>query len=63
MTRRKLRAPLAILAMPACLVAHGGAGAAAPTPAMVISYWCYMAFLPILLVAFVVYGWLIQPKG
>jgi hypothetical protein len=34
----------------------------APTPVMVISYWGYVAFLPVFIVAFVIHGWLIQPK-
>jgi len=33
-----------------------------PTPIMVISYWGYVAFLPALIVAFVINGWLIRPK-
>ena len=34
----------------------------APTPVMVISYWGYVAFLPVFIVAFVIHGWLIRPK-
>ena len=34
----------------------------APTPAMVASYWGYIAFPPVLIVAFVVNGWLIRRK-
>jgi hypothetical protein len=34
----------------------------APSPVMVISYWGYVAFLPMLIVAFVIHGWLIRPK-
>jgi hypothetical protein len=34
----------------------------APTPVMVISYWGYIAFLPVFIVAFVIHGWLIRPK-
>lgn len=29
---------------------------------MRVSYWGYVALLPVLIVAFVVYGWLIRPK-
>jgi hypothetical protein len=32
------------------------------TPVMVISYWGYVAFLPVFIVAFVIHGWLIRPK-
>ena len=35
---------------------------AAQTLIMVISYWGYVAFLPTILVAFVVCGWLTRPK-
>lgn len=31
---------------------------AAPTLTMVISYWGYLAFLPAIIVAFVVLGWI-----
>jgi hypothetical protein len=34
----------------------------APNPVMVISYWGYVAFLPVFIVAFVIHGWLIRPK-
>lgn len=33
-----------------------------PTLTMVISYWGYVLFLPVFLVAFVIDGWLIPPK-
>ena len=34
----------------------------APTPVMVISYWGYVAFLPVFIVAVVIPGWLIRPQ-
>ena len=34
----------------------------AQTPVMVISYWGYVTFLPVFIVAFVIHGWLIRPK-
>ena len=34
----------------------------APTSVMVISYWGYVAFLPVFIAAFVIHGWLIRPK-
>lgn len=33
-----------------------------PTLTMVISYWGYVLLLPLLIVAFVINGWMIQPK-
>jgi hypothetical protein len=35
---------------------------AAPTLLMVVSYWGYLAFLPLMVVAVLVHGWLIRPK-
>lgn len=35
---------------------------AAPTLIMVISYWSYLAFLPALIVAFVVLGFVVPRK-
>jgi hypothetical protein len=34
----------------------------APTPVIVISYWGYVAFLPMFIAALVIHGWLIRPK-
>lgn len=33
-----------------------------PTLTMAVSYWGYVAFLPVMIVAFVINGWLIRPK-
>jgi len=33
-----------------------------PSLVMVISYWAYVAFLPAMIVAFVVFGWLVPRK-
>ena len=33
-----------------------------PTPVMVISYWGYVAFLPVMIAALAVHGWLIRRK-
>jgi hypothetical protein len=35
---------------------------AAPTLMMVVSYWGYIAFLPLMVVAGLVHGWLTRPK-
>ncbi len=39
-----------------------GAIDVAPTPAMVASYWGYITLPPLMLMAFVIQGWLIGPK-
>jgi hypothetical protein len=36
---------------------------AAPTLTMMISYWGYVSFLPVMIVALVVQGWLMPRKG
>ena len=33
-----------------------------PTQVMVVSYWGYVAFLPVMIAALVVHGWLIRRK-
>jgi Ni/Fe-hydrogenase subunit HybB-like protein len=63
MTRRKIAVPYAMLALPACVFAQAGTGPVAANRAMVTSYWGYIAFLPLFIVAFLVHGWLIRPKG
>jgi hypothetical protein len=35
---------------------------ATAAPATVVSYWGYVSFLPVMIVAFVVHGWLVRPK-
>ncbi len=59
MTLHKTGLPLVMLALPTAALADG---AVAPGHVMAASCWGYVAFLPVFIAAFVVYGWVIPPK-
>jgi hypothetical protein len=62
MKLRKFLLLTIVLMVQASAFAGAGAIEAEPTPIMLLSYWGYIALLPLMLVAFVVNGWLIRWK-
>jgi hypothetical protein len=60
-TRILLLSMMTLAAQAAAFAGAGGGAEAAPTSAMVASYWGYAAFLPLMIAAFVINGWLVRP--
>lgn len=62
MRLRKLLPPMIMLLLQMSASADGGQTAVMASQVMAVSYWCYVAFLPLVIAAFVIHGWLIRPK-
>lgn len=63
MKPRKLLLPMIMLLLQASASADGGPAAVVSSQVMAaVSDWGYVAFLPLVIAAFVIHGWLIRPK-
>jgi hypothetical protein len=62
MKLRRWLLPTLMLIVPAIAFAFSASVDVAPSIVRVVSYWGYIAVTPALIVAFVVFGWLIPRK-
>lgn len=62
MKLRRWLLPTLMLIVPAIAIAFGATVNVAPSIVRIVSYWGYIAVTPALIVAFVVFGWLIPRK-